>query len=108
MYCLKLKHLKSGKAISVLILLMLLSLLWVFQLFPGKSDSLLADNGNAKADVYGPEMVLDVLITFTKAKNNINLQNKFSVCVSSMLGQTSGPLNLHVVGESSSLEIARV
>ncbi|XP_064642111.1 xyloside xylosyltransferase 1-like [Lineus longissimus] len=49
---------------------------------------------------------IDVLLLFSKAKNNWPLRNKFSVMVQSLLETSSIPLRLHVIGDSESQEIA--
>ncbi len=55
----------------------------------------------------GPKLPVDVLMTFTKAENNRGLSEKFELCVSSMLHHATTSINLHVIGDKPSQEIAQ-
>lgn len=52
-----------------------------------------------------PEEV-QVVITFTKAKQNPNLQDKFKTCVQSILQLSSVNLAFHIIGDEDSQKIA--
>lgn len=62
------------------------------------------ETGRAKPD--GPLLPVDVLMTFTKAEKNLGLQSKFKLCISSMLHHATGSVNLNVVGDKASRDIA--
>lgn len=49
---------------------------------------------------------IDVIIIFTKAKDNRNLQDKFEVTVRSMFKWASVPLSLYIIGDENSKELA--
>ena len=49
---------------------------------------------------------MNVMITFTNAKNNPNLQNKFRIAVSSMFKWTTIPLHIYIIGDSDSQVLA--
>ena len=49
---------------------------------------------------------INVIITFTNAKSNANLQRKFRLTVSSMLEHASVPLKIQIIGEPESQAIA--
>lgn len=50
---------------------------------------------------------INVGITFTKVAQNQNLQDKFSVCVNSLLKHARTDINFYVIGDSHSQQIAR-
>lgn len=50
---------------------------------------------------------IDVMITFSKAEHNINLQRKFRTTVKSMFRFLSVPINLYILGDETSEKIAR-
>lgn len=50
---------------------------------------------------------INVGITFTKAAKNQNLQDKFSVCVSSLLKHARTNINFYIIGDDQSQNIAR-
>ncbi|XP_033724533.1 xyloside xylosyltransferase 1-like [Pecten maximus] len=49
---------------------------------------------------------IDVIITFSKAKDNRGLQQKFEVTVSSMFKWATVPLSLHIIGDDESKDLA--
>lgn len=63
-----------------------------------KSDT----NKAAKA-----EKPVDVMITFTKAEQNSNLQTKFRTTVKSLFRFASIPINLYILGDPESEKIAK-
>ena len=50
---------------------------------------------------------IDVFITFTKADNNFNLKQKFTITVNSLFKFSTVPINLHILGDEKSEEIAK-
>jgi hypothetical protein len=50
---------------------------------------------------------IDVMITFTKAENNNNLQVKFRMTVKSLFKFASSKINLYILGDVKSEEIAK-
>jgi hypothetical protein len=49
---------------------------------------------------------INVVITFTNAVSNTNLQNKFRITVSSLLKHATVPISLYIVGEDDSQKLA--
>jgi hypothetical protein len=48
---------------------------------------------------------INVMITFTNARHNHNLQSKFRTSVTSMFKWTSSRLNIYIIGDSNLFEI---
>jgi len=59
------------------------------------------------SDIADKREVVNISITFTKAKQNWSLQEKFKVTISSMFKWTSVPLNLYIIGDRDSQDIAK-
>ena len=79
------------------------------------ADSYFAENAPAPDQCDGekchegpksaPEEI-NVIITFTNAKGNTNLQRKFRLTVSSMLQHATVPLRIQIIGDAESQSIA--
>ena len=50
---------------------------------------------------------INVGLTFTKASANQNLQNKFKLCVSSLLRHAKIDINFYIIGDAASQTIAK-
>ncbi len=81
--------------------------------FACSTDSYFAKNGETeKCDSetescqMGPQQEINVIITFTNAKSNHNLQRKFGITVKSILQHTSVPLAIYIIGDPESQNIA--
>lgn len=53
------------------------------------------------------DSAIQVAMIFTKAQGNLALKLKFSKCLASMLNHSTSPIHLHLIGDQSSLLIAR-
>ena len=63
-------------------------------------------DGCESAGTESQQEDINVIITFTNAKSNANLQQKFRLTVSSMLKHASVPLKIQIIGEPESQAIA--
>lgn len=62
--------------------------------------------GTATAKKNEPVHEINVVITFTNAKDNTNLQQKFQTTVLSMFKWTTTPVNIYIIGDQASQVIA--
>lgn len=62
--------------------------------------------GAATAKKNEPVHEINVVITFTNAKDNTNLQQKFQTTVLSMFKWTTTPVNIYIIGDQASQVIA--
>ena len=68
------------------------------------NDGLLSvSNLKRQLDISDP---IDVIITLTKAEFDTRLQNKFRICVRSLLHFSSIHVNLYIIGDNSSRNVA--
>lgn len=72
-----------------------------------EKDSSLLSVSDKVVDVVPEIREVDVMITFTKAETNHNLQKKFRTTVKSLLRFCSVPVNLYILGDAGSEKIAR-
>ena len=68
--------------------------------------SLSKQHDNSK-DLAENDKSIDVMITFTKAKDNRNLRAKFETTVKSLFHFSTVHVNLHILGDHESETIAR-
>ena len=68
-----------------------------------ESEIKVAESGSNAENSPGS---INVIITFTKAKQNVNLQQKFKVTVNSILRFSSVKLNFYIIGDKDSQSIA--
>jgi hypothetical protein len=50
---------------------------------------------------------INVAITFSKAKDSINLQDKFKTCISSLLKHAKIDINFFIIGDNESQKLAK-
>jgi len=62
---------------------------------------------SATSDVSSPDERINVGIIFTKAASNRNLQEKFKLCISSLLKYATIDLNLYIIGDKESQLLAK-
>ena len=97
---------KMGRVFLILLLL-------AFVQYSRSTDSYFASSGDTeKCDSetescqMGPQEEINVIITFTNAKSNHNLQRKFGITGKSILQHSSVPLAIYIIGDPESQKLA--
>jgi lipopolysaccharide biosynthesis glycosyltransferase len=62
---------------------------------------------SATENLSSPDKRINVGIIFTKASSNTNLQDKFKICISSLLKYATIDLNLYIIGDKESQLLAK-
>ena len=69
------------------------------------SNNVLLSVSNVKSQM-GVSDSIDVIISLTKAQFDTRLQNKFKICVKSLLHFSSTHVSFHIIGDNSSKDVA--
>ena len=70
------------------------------------SDNTKMSDNKGMVDQTDKPTPIDVMITFTKAKHNYQLQEKFRTTVRSLFHFSTVPIDLHILGDEDSEKLA--